>query len=223
VLAWDSGARPVVLLTKADLCPQAAERVREAEHSLPGAPVHAVSAVTGEGMAAVAAHLGRGRTASLLGSSGTGKSTLANRLLGEERMATGAQSTSDSRGRHVTTHRQLLVLPAGGGILVDTPGLRELQLWGTEGLVAAFADLEDLGRTCRFRNCGHGPEPGCAVREAIAEGSLAPERLDHFLRLGRELRHLAGRQDALARRARSRQARALERALRRDPRDKHRR
>jgi ribosome biogenesis GTPase / thiamine phosphate phosphatase len=224
VLAWESGASPVVLLTKVDVCPDAAARVREAEASVPGAPVHAVSGVTGEGLGAVAAYLGRGRTGSLLGSSGVGKSTLVNHLLGEERMATGEVRASDSRGRHVTSHRQLIVLPGGAGILVDTPGLRELQLWGTaDGLAAAFSDVEALARSCRFRDCGHGAEPGCAVRDAVSEGRLAAERVEHFARLGRELRHLAGRQDALARRAQVLQAKVLARAMRRDPREKHRR
>ena len=224
VLAWESGASPVVLLTKADVCPDVEARVREAEASVPGAPVHAVSGVTGEGLEVVARYLGRGRTASLLGSSGVGKSTLVNRLLGEERMVTGEVRASDSRGRHVTTHRQLIVLPGGAGLLVDTPGLRELQLWGTtDGLAAAFADVDVLARGCRFRDCRHGAEPGCAVRDAIAEGRLAAERLDHFTRLGRELQHLAGRQDALARREEARRARVVQRAQRRDPREKHRR
>lgn len=224
VLAWESGATPVVLLTKADVCADAAERVREAEAALPGVPVHALSARTGTGLDVLPQYLGRGRTASLMGSSGVGKSTLVNRLLGEERMATGAVRKSDSRGRHVTTHRQLIVLPGESGILVDTPGLRELQLWGTsDGLAAAFADVDALAGACRFRDCGHGEEPGCAVRKAIAEGRLPAERLEHFAKLSRELRHLEGRQDALARQGQARHAKVIERAMRRDPREKRRR
>lgn len=224
VLAWESGALPVVLLTKADLCADAAARVREAEASVPGLSVHPVSARTGDGLEAVRAVLGRGRTASLLGSSGVGKSTLVNRLLGEERMPTGPVRADDSRGRHVTTHRELTVLPGGAGILIDTPGLRELQLWGTvEGLSAAFGDVDALAAGCRFRDCGHGGEPGCAVQAAVTEGTLPAERLRHFAQLGKELRHLAVRQDALARRVQSRRARTVERSLRRDPREKHRR
>jgi ribosome biogenesis GTPase len=224
VLAWESGASPVVVLSKADLRADAASCVREAEGRMPAVPVHAVSARTGDGLEALLSYLQAGRTAAFLGSSGVGKSTLANRLLGDERMATGEVRPSDSRGRHVTTHRQLLVLPGGRGLLLDTPGLRELQLWGgSEALGAAFSDVEELAASCRFRDCGHGSEPGCAVSAAVAEGALSAERLEHFHRLGREMRHLAGRQDVLARHEETRRARTIERAIRRDPRHRHRR
>jgi ribosome biogenesis GTPase len=222
--AWDSGARPVVVLNKLDRCDNPDACLLEVEAVAMGVPVHRVSALKGTNVEELTAYLGPGQTVGLLGSSGVGKSTLVNHLLGEERMATGEVRASDSRGRHVTSHRQLIVLPGGAGILVDTPGLRELQLWGTaDGLAAAFSDVEALARSCRFRDCGHGAEPGCAVRDAVSEGRLAAERVEHFARLGRELRHLAGRQDALARRAQVLQAKVLARAMRRDPREKHRR
>jgi ribosome biogenesis GTPase / thiamine phosphate phosphatase len=191
VAAWDSGADPVVVLTKLDACDDR-EKVAEAEQVAFGVPVIAMSNVTGEGLDEVRALLVPARTFVLLGSSGVGKSTLANGLAGRTVMPIG-DLRRDGRGRHTTRHRQLLVLP-GGAILVDTPGLRELQVW--EGDVdTAFADIAELARRCRFSDCGHGVEPGCAVREALGAGDLDPARWASYLKLERELRSIEARSD----------------------------
>lgn len=192
-LCWDSGADPVVLLSKSDLCDEPDARRREIETL--GAPVHLVSAKTGAGLEALEVHLQPGRTVALLGSSGVGKSTLVNRLLGEERLRTREVRASDDRGRHTTSARELIALPSGA-LVIDTPGMRELQLWDSAaGLGGAFADLEELAARCRFGNCGHESEPGCAVRGAVADGSLPAVRLASYQKLQRELVALATRHD----------------------------
>ncbi len=186
-VAWSSGARPVVLLTKADLAsaPDRAGRAAEASTAAAGAPVLAVSSLTGDGLDGVEGLLAAGHTAVLLGSSGVGKSTLVNRLSGREVMRTRA-IRPDGRGRHTTSHRQLVRLP-WGGLLIDTPGLRELQLsGGEEGVEHLFADVEDLAAGCRFADCSHSVEPGCAVRAAIASGELPEARLANYRRLSRD-------------------------------------
>jgi ribosome biogenesis GTPase / thiamine phosphate phosphatase len=212
-LAWESGAEPVVLLTKADLCDDVDSHRWEVEAVAIGVPVYAVSAPTGEGLEAVASHLGEGRTAALLGSSGVGKSTLVNVLAGDELLATKEVRAGDGRGRHTTTHRQLVVLPQGG-VMLDTPGMRELQLWDADdGLSTAFAEIDELAGQCRFSDCAHNGEPGCAVRSALADGSLERERFDSWRKLQRELEGLRIRQDARllseARKERRRFARAM--------------
>jgi ribosome biogenesis GTPase len=196
VLAHDSGARPVIVLSKADLAEDLAGAI-EAARSVggPDVPVHAVSAPRDEGYDALAEYLEPGRTVALLGSSGVGKSTIVNRLAGEELQRTQEVRATDGRGRHTTTHRQLILLPAGG-LLMDTPGMRELQLWDVdEGVEETFADVEELAASCRFPNCEHDSEPGCAVRAAIAEGRLTSERLASYQKLVRELQVLTARQD----------------------------
>jgi ribosome biogenesis GTPase len=200
-LAYESGAAPVLVLTKADACPDVAGLTAEVEAIAFGAPVHAVSAVTGEGLAALAAHLPPGRTAVLLGSSGVGKSTLVNALAGAELMATQSIVEDGARGRHTTTHRELIRLPSGG-LILDTPGMRELGLVDAEaGLSATFADLEALAQACRFGDCGHGREPGCAVQAAVADGTLDAGRLASWRKLQRELAHERRKEDPLAREA----------------------
>jgi ribosome biogenesis GTPase / thiamine phosphate phosphatase len=192
---WDSGADPVIVLTKSDLADDLSETVAEAEAVAFGVPVHAVSSVTGDGIEALDDHLIPGRTVVLLGSSGVGKSTLANRLLGEEVLATG-DLRRDGRGRHTTTHRELVLLPSGA-LLLDTPGMRELQLWADESaLEETFADVAELAAQCRFSDCAHGSEPGCAIRGALAEGTLPEVRWESYRKLQRELRSLAIKQDA---------------------------
>jgi ribosome biogenesis GTPase / thiamine phosphate phosphatase len=192
---WESGARPVILLTKADLHEDAAEQALEVESIAVGAPVHVVSAVTGEGCDEVAAYLTPGTTAVLLGSSGVGKSTLVNRLVGHELLRTQPIREDDGKGRHTTTHRELVVLP-GGGLLIDTPGIRELQLWdgGERGLEESFADVDELAPACRFGDCTHTLEPGCAVLAAVDDGVLALDRLRSYRKQQRELRWQAMRQ-----------------------------
>ncbi|HXQ46709.1 MAG TPA: ribosome small subunit-dependent GTPase A [Caulobacteraceae bacterium] len=200
-VAWQSGARPVVVLTKADLCDDPDGLFAEAEGVAIGAPVLAVSAVTGEGMAALAAQLEPGETGVLVGSSGVGKSTLVNALAGEDLMATAEIREDDARGRHTTTHRELIRLPSGA-LILDTPGMRELGLLDAdEGLDATFADIEALAGNCRFRDCAHGSEPGCAVREALQTGVLDPGRWKSFQKLRRELAMIDRRDDPIAREA----------------------
>lgn len=201
VLAWESGARPVVLLNKTDLCDDIAARLSEIEGVAAGAPVHTVCALTGNGLEGLASELHPGRTVALLGSSGAGKSTLANRLLGSEVRRTREVRASDGKGRHTTTARELLPL-ASGAMLIDTPGLRELQLWASEeALDAVFQDVGALAERCRFRDCRHETEPGCAVREAAQAGELSPERLLSHAKLQREIRHLELRRDHQAQQA----------------------
>lgn len=201
VLAWESGADPVVLLNKADLCEDPEARRAEIEAAAPGVPVRVIAAKPGEGLDDLAPWLESGRTVALLGSSGVGKSTIVNQLLGEEKQKTGSVRESDQRGRHTTTHRELVVLP-GGGLLVDTPGLREIQLWASEeGLASAFEDIESLAPGCRFRDCAHESEPGCAVLAAVAEGSLAADRLASYRKLRAEMRSLEIRHDPELQRA----------------------
>jgi ribosome biogenesis GTPase len=197
-LAWESGAQPVVLLSKADLCPDLPSVVASVVGAAPGAPVHAVSNVTGDGVEEVRSYLRPGTTVVLLGASGVGKSTLANRLLGTSYLATTA-IRGDGKGRHTTTHRELIPLP-GGAVLIDTPGLRGLQLWDAEsGLDQAFAEVEALFGDCRFTDCAHETEPGCAVLAALADGRLEPRRWESYRKLQRELHFVAAKQDHLLR------------------------
>ncbi|AGC43937.1 putative ribosome-associated GTPase [Myxococcus stipitatus DSM 14675] len=186
-MAWSSGASPAVLLSKADLMEDALSAVQEVEALAPGVPVLALSAWTGEGLDAVRALLPPGKTGALLGSSGVGKSTLVNQLLGEERLATQPVRTEDDKGRHTTTNRELFLLPHGG-LLIDGPGMRELGLLGDEeeGVQQTFTDILELADSCRFRDCGHQQEPGCAVRAAVQSGTLPQARLDSYEKLKRE-------------------------------------
>jgi ribosome biogenesis GTPase len=196
-LAWESGAMPVVVLTKSDLSDDVHGALNEAGLAAPGVDVIAVSAVRGDGMDSLAARLEPGRTAVLLGSSGVGKSTLVNWLLGTAQQRT-ATVASTGKGRHTTTHRELVRL-ANGALLIDTPGMRELQLWtADDGLGSTFADVEAFAASCRFRDCVHDQEPGCAVRDAVASGDLAGERLEHWHHLRRELAFLERKQDERA-------------------------
>ncbi len=194
-LGWESGAEPVVVLTKADLCADVEGALMAVESVAIGVPVHAVSNVTGEGVAQLVSYFGASRTVAALGSSGVGKSSLVNRLAGQELMATG-DLRADGRGRHTTTNRQLLLLP-GGGLFLDTPGMRELRLWESEdGLAQTFDDVGAAAALCRFADCSHEREPDCGVQTALADGTLAHERYESWKKLQRELRHLAVKQDA---------------------------
>jgi len=196
---WASGAQPAVILNKADLCGDPAGRVAEVESRCPMVPVHATSALLSEGLEAIRASVREGMTAAFVGSSGAGKSTLINAFLGEERMATGAVRPHDGRGCHVTTHRELVLLN-GGGLLVDTPGMRELQLVDEDGLDSVFDDIGTLAARCRFRDCRHDTEPGCAVVEAVKSGALSADRMEHYRKLEREAQAYERRHDEKLRR-----------------------
>jgi ribosome biogenesis GTPase len=199
VTIWESGAVPEVVLTKADRLEDPWAQVPAVEAVALGVPVHVVSAVTGLGCDELRARLQPGVTAVLLGSSGVGKSTLVNRFVGSERMAVEETRVDDDEGRHTTAHRELIELP-GGGMVIDTPGIRELQLWDGGGIDEAFADVEALAAGCRFNDCSHTTEPGCAVNAALASGELATERYGSWVKLQRELRAIAIRADARLRR-----------------------
>lgn len=199
-LAWQSGAQPCVVLTKADLVPDAAEVRADVERVAPGVDVHVVSSTTGDGVDDVRAYFEVGRTIAMLGPSGAGKSTLTNALAGAVIMATRALR-ADGKGRHTTVHRELVVLP-NGGIVIDTPGLRVVGLFqAEEGLELVFGDVEALAAQCRFNDCGHSTEPGCAVLGAIESGDLDSRRLDSWRKLQREMLRMAMRSDARLRQA----------------------
>lgn len=187
-VVWESGARPVVLLNKADLCADAGPFAAEIERVAPGIAVHVLSAVAGSGLADIRGYLGRGRTAAFIGSSGVGKSTIINALAGDASLRVQSVRESDDRGRHTTTSRQMILLP-GGGVVIDTPGMREVQLWESgEGVAQTFEDIAALSQECKFRDCTHSGEPGCAVHAAIESGRLDPDRLENLRKLEAELR-----------------------------------
>jgi ribosome biogenesis GTPase len=179
---WASGAQPAVILNKADICENTAARMAEVQNHCPMVPVHVTSALRSEGLDVIRASIRDGLTAAFVGSSGAGKSTLINAFLGEERMPTGEVRARDGRGFHVTTHRQLVMLTEGG-LLLDTPGMRELQLVDEDGIDSVFEEIVDLSERCRFRDCRHDTEPGCAVKEAMESGDLSADRLEHYRKL----------------------------------------
>jgi ribosome biogenesis GTPase len=214
VAAFESNAAPVVILSKADLCEDVDEKVIAAESVAPGTPVHAISSVTDLGLEALDQYILPGVTVAFLGSSGAGKSTLINRIVGEEVQKTAEVREHDSRGRHTTTHRELLVLERGG-LLVDTPGMRELQLWDAGGALGeAFSDVESIAASCYFTNCRHQKEPGCAVREALGDGSLDASRYESYQKLERELEYLDSRMDERLNLKRKNREKKLHRAYR---------
>jgi ribosome biogenesis GTPase len=198
LLARESGAAPVVLLTKPDVGDDVEARVAEVHSIATDGPVHVLNPKAGEGIEQVNHYLTRGRTGALLGSSGVGKTTLINRLLGSESRRTRDVRAADSKGRHTTTNRELVVLP-GGGLLIDTPGMRELQLWDVGTAVReTFDDIDELASSCHFGDCAHRDEPRCAVKAAVDTGTLPPVRLESYLKLQDELAFLERQQDERA-------------------------
>jgi ribosome biogenesis GTPase len=215
LLARESGATPVVLLTKPDRSTTIAEQLSDVRAVSGGTPVHVVNPKSGEGIEPVAAYLTRGCTGALLGSSGVGKSTLINRLVGEDVQKTREVRATDSKGHHTTIHRELVRLPSGG-LMIDTPGMRELQLWDVEEAVReSFDDIETLAAGCHFTNCRHSGEPRCAVKAASADGRLDPARLDSYLRFQQELVVLARQRDERAKLDEKRRSRMAGRPPRR--------
>ena len=213
LLARDSGADPVVLLTKPDLHPDPAVPAAEVAALAAGLPVHVVSPKHGEGLDRVAAYLAPGRTGALLGSSGVGKSTIINRLAGSDVQKTREVREADSKGRHTTSHRELFVLP-GGGLLIDTPGMRELQLWDVgEAVHETFDEIADLAGACHFTDCRHRNEPRCAVKAAVLDGRLPAARLASYLKLQDELAALERQQDERALLEEKRKSRIAGKAL----------
>ena len=196
--AYDSGATPVIVLNKADLCGDLPARRSEIDSISIGVTTHVISAIDPGSLTTLSPHLRPGQTIALLGSSGVGKSTLTNALLGDARQKTQAVRADDSHGRHTTTCRELMVLPCGA-LLIDTPGLRELAVWDQrDGVAHSFGDVEAFAARCRFRDCRHQGEPGCAVQAALADGQLDPGRFENYLKIQRELAHLHRQQDRLA-------------------------
>lgn len=184
-IAWESGASPVIVLTKADLCDDIAQKQAQAASAAMGAEILITSGLTEDGCTALLPYLQTGQTVVFIGSSGVGKSSLINRLLQEDRMKTGGLR-NDEKGRHTTTHRQMLLLPTGG-IVIDTPGMRELGMWDSaDGLERVFSDIEELSRSCRFRDCTHTNEPDCAVRAAMQNGTLSQARWLSYQKLTAE-------------------------------------
>lgn len=212
---WKSGAKPVVVLNKADVCPKAEEKACEIERFTAGTIVHVISAKTGQGFDELQKHLSPGQTLVLLGSSGVGKSTIVNRLMGRAIQQVQEIRESDSRGCHTTTARELFALPSGA-LLIDTPGLRELQLWDAgEGISRTFSDIELLAARCKFGNCRHEGEPGCAVLQALEDGTLHCGRLENWRKLEREQSFLLRKIDAGAKSEAKQQIKAINRAVRR--------
>ncbi len=221
VTAWESGARPVVVLNKADLANDVDDRCRAVAAVAPDVEVLVTSCASGLGLETISPFLAPGETVALIGSSGVGKSSLINRLSRHEVMRTGAVRAGDDRGRHTTTHRELIALP-DGALLIDNPGIRELVPWsGEDGLGGAFEDIQTLATGCRFRDCTHNGEPGCEVSESVADGRLDASRLRNYRDLEKEMRALDLRRDKAARRAAGRKAQAMFRSAKNAKRQRH--
>jgi ribosome biogenesis GTPase / thiamine phosphate phosphatase len=198
LLTWESGANPVIILSKADLCENIEEKITEVESVALGVPIIVISAIENNGIDKLQEYLQPGKTVALLGSSGVGKSTITNILLGVEKQLVKEIRSGDDKGKHTTTHREMILLP-NGAVLIDTPGMRELQLWeSSDGVSESFSDIESLTKICRFRDCKHEKEPGCAVHIAIENGELPEERLYSYKKLLKELAYLDRKVDKKA-------------------------
>ncbi|MDZ8188782.1 MAG: ribosome small subunit-dependent GTPase A [Nostoc sp. ChiSLP02] len=214
VLAWECGANPVIVLNKADLCNSLEESILEVEAVAFGVPILVLSATTHQGLDGLKPYLQPGQTVALLGSSGVGKSTITNQLKGASVQAVQPVRRGDDRGRHTTTNRELILLPSGG-LIIDTPGMREIQIWaGDESLQGTFADIESLSAECRFRNCQHNNEPGCAVQQALLEGELDFSRFLSYQKLQKELNYLVRKQDQRAQLAEKERWKKIHKAMR---------
>ena len=195
IIAWESGANPIIVLSKSDLCDLVADAVAEVQGVARGVPIHAISVVTCRGLQDLAQYFKRGQTVALLGSSGVGKSTLINHLAGVDHLKVQTVREHDDRGKHTTTHRELVLLPSGG-LVLDTPGMRELQLWdGDASVQLVFDDIETLASQCLFSDCRHQDEPQCAVREGLIEGMIDSDRYESYEKLQKELKYQARRRD----------------------------
>lgn len=220
VLLWETGATPLVVLTKADLVPEVGRWMEQIAAIAPGVEVVAVSSATGEGFEALSPHVAPGRTLALVGRSGAGKSTLSNRLVGDEVLEVRTIREVDGKGRHTTVRRELLLIP-GGGAVIDTPGLRAAGLWAVdEGVERVFPDVEELAEQCRFADCAHSGESGCAVAGAVADGRLSERRLESWRKLGREAEWIASRTDARLRQERERYWKRIHIQMRRSGRNR---
>lgn len=198
IMAWESGANPVIVLTKKDLCDNLDEKINETESVALGVPIHAISAINNDGIDKISNYVGPGQTAALVGSSGAGKSTITNCLYGEEKLLVNTTREGDDRGRHTTTHRELVQLPTGG-VIIDTPGMRELHLWETDNSFDhSFSDIMELSAGCKFRDCQHEKEPGCQIQTALSDGRLSAERYQSYVKLQKEAAYLERKGNKLA-------------------------
>ncbi len=217
LLSWDSGASPVIVLNKADVCDDVQARVEELQAIAKGTPIHVMSAIDATGIDALRTYIHNGTTCALMGSSGVGKSTIINALLGYDRFATSSVRETDSKGRHTTTFREMVRLP-DSGLIIDTPGMREIQVWADEAsLQQTFGDIEELTLHCRFTDCKHDREPGCAINAAIKSGALEADRLERYHKLLRELQFLEERQNLAAKAEKKQSRKKFARLIRNRP------